>query len=79
MSDNKQAPDPTARLLTAWIALAFAVVGILGLTLVPGARVVWIVLLGFGILAVPQVIFWRDPTVKNAKSQGEDDRLNKRR
>ena len=80
MSDDKQlTPDGKTRLLTAWIALAFTVVGILGLTLAPGARFVWVLILIFGLVAVPQVIFWREPAREHADRRKEADRQSDRR
>jgi hypothetical protein len=39
-----------------WSAAAFLAVAVAGLVLAPGLRVLWVVLLVFGIAAVPQAL-----------------------
>jgi len=60
MSEQERtSPDARAKLIAAWTGAVLTVVAIVGLITVPGARLVWIVLLVFGIATIPQVLFWR--------------------
>ncbi len=57
-SDVRQPPlSPAAeRRAILWSAAAFLAVAVAGLTLAPGLRLLWVVLLVFGITAVPQAL-----------------------
>jgi hypothetical protein len=59
--DVRQPPlNPAAeRRAILWSAAAFLAVAVAGIVLAPGLRVLWIVLLVFGIAAVPQAL-WRN-------------------
>lgn len=48
--------DPKTKLIAAWTGAAFTVIAILGLIVAPGARLLWIVLLVFGVATIPQVL-----------------------
>jgi fatty acid desaturase len=52
-ADGARARDRNA---TLWTAVAFAAVALAGLLFFPGAWVVWITLLVFGVAAIPQAI-----------------------
>jgi hypothetical protein len=58
---ERERPNPDARvkLIAAWAGAALTVVAIVGFIAAPGARVVWIVLLVFGVATIPQVLLWR--------------------
>jgi hypothetical protein len=49
-----QGERDSRRLTILWAAAALALVGLIGLLLVPSARIVWIVLLVFALAAIPQ-------------------------
>jgi hypothetical protein len=57
-SEVKQPPlNPAAeRRAILWSAAAFLAVAVAGLLLAPGLRLLWVVLLVFGIAAVPQAL-----------------------
>lgn len=48
--------DARTKLIAAWVGVAFTVIAILGFLALPGARLVWIVLLIFGVATIPQVL-----------------------
>ena len=60
MSERKR-PSLVARerVIAAWTGVGLTIIAILGLLLAPGARLLWIVLLVFGIATIPQVLLWR--------------------
>lgn len=47
-----------SRVIVAWIGAAVTLVAVVGLIAAPAARVVWIVLLIFGIATIPQVLLF---------------------
>jgi cyanate permease len=50
-------PNPAAeRRAILWSAAAFLAVAVAGLLFAPGLRLLWVILLGFGIAAVPQAL-----------------------
>ena len=57
-SEVKQTPLNRAaeRRAILWSAAAFLAVAVAGLLFVPGLRLLWVVLLVFGIAAVPQAL-----------------------
>lgn len=57
-SDVRQPPlNPTVeRRAILWSAAAFLAVAVAGLLLAPGLRLLWVVLLIFGVAAVPQAL-----------------------
>jgi hypothetical protein len=57
-SEVQQAPlNPAAeRRAILWSATAFLAVAVAGLLFAPGLRLLWVVLLVFGIAAVPQAL-----------------------
>jgi hypothetical protein len=60
MSEQEHpSPDARAKLIAAWTGAVLTVVAVVGFITAPGARIVWIVLLVFGIATIPQVLFWR--------------------
>jgi Flp pilus assembly protein TadB len=60
MSEQRgPAPDAKTRVIAAWAGAGLAVIGVVGLVAAPGARLVWIVFLIFGVATIPQVLFWR--------------------
>jgi hypothetical protein len=46
--------NPSAMRATAWSGAGLAVVAVLGLLEAPGMKIVWIVMLVFSVLSVPQ-------------------------
>ncbi len=46
------------RVAVIWSGALFVLIGVVGLHWVPGLRVVWIVILIFGVATVPQVAVW---------------------
>jgi hypothetical protein len=57
-SDVKQPPlnHAAERRAILWSAAAFLAVAVAGLLFAPGLRLLWVVLLVFGIAAVPQAL-----------------------
>jgi len=59
VSEQSRPPlSPKGKLAVAWIGAGLTLVALLGLIVVPGIRLVWIVLLVFGVLAIPQVLLF---------------------
>ncbi len=58
----KQAPDDAAatRRTVLWVGVVLVAIAVIGFVLVPALRLVWWLLLVFGILAVPQALFRRE-------------------
>lgn len=58
MSEPQRDEQPTASLVTAtaWSAALFAAIAVVGLFALPSLKLIWIVLLVFAIVAVPQVL-----------------------
>lgn len=54
-----ETPSGREQAAVAWSGLAFIATALVGWCLLPQARLVWIVLLAFGIATVPQLLFWR--------------------
>lgn len=52
--DEARQEQASLRRAILWSAAAFLAVAVTGLLLLPGLRILWIVLLIFGIAAVPQ-------------------------
>lgn len=48
--------DARTKVIAAWAGVTLTAIAIGGLLLVPGARIVWIVLLVFGVATIPQVL-----------------------
>jgi hypothetical protein len=46
----------------AWAGVAFATLGVVGLIVVPGLPLVWVILIGFGAATVPRACleWWRE-------------------
>jgi hypothetical protein len=56
-SEVQQPPlNPAERRAILWSAAAFLAVAVAGLLFAPGLRLLWVVLLVFGIAAVPQAL-----------------------
>jgi hypothetical protein len=56
--------NPAERRAILWSATAFLAVAVAGLLIAPGLRLLWVVLLVFGVAAVPQALRrhrWRVP------------------
>jgi Flp pilus assembly protein TadB len=72
MSERKR-PSPVAReqVAAAWAGVTLTVIVILGLLAAPGARLLWIVLLVFGIATIPQVLLWRR-TARDKESRDKE-------
>jgi hypothetical protein len=51
---SQSALDASLVRTTAWVGVGFAAVGVIGLIVAPGAAILWVVLLVFAIMAVPQ-------------------------
>jgi hypothetical protein len=49
--------DAKTKLVAAWVGVAFTLISIIGLLALPGARLIWVVLLIFGVATIPQVLF----------------------
>ena len=59
MSQQPRPPlDPKTKLIAAWGGVILTLIATLGFIAAPGARLLWIVLLTFGILTIPQVLLW---------------------
>ena len=43
-----------------WVGVVLVAIAVIGFALVPALRVVWVLLLVFGLLAVPQAFFGRE-------------------
>lgn len=62
MSEQEQRnPDARVKVIAAWAGAVLTVIAIVGFIAAPGARIVWIVLLVFGVATIPQVLLWRNP------------------
>jgi hypothetical protein len=60
MSEQQESsPDAKTRLIAAWGGAGLTVIGVVGLIVAPGARLVWVVFLIFGVVTIPQVLLWR--------------------
>jgi fatty acid desaturase len=55
---NRQPPviDAKTKLIAAWVGVVFTLIAIIGFLALPAARLVWIVLLIFGVATIPQVV-----------------------
>jgi hypothetical protein len=55
-------PDTPAHRAIAWTGWAFAVIGLIGLVIVPHLALIWAFLIAFGLAALPRAVFewWRD-------------------
>jgi len=51
--------DARTKVVAAWAGVVLTAIAIGGFFAVPGARIVWIVLLVFGVATIPQVLLWR--------------------
>lgn len=60
--------DARERVVAPWAGAGLAVVAVLGLLVAPQARLLWVVLLAFGIATIPQVLVWRH----SSKERGVD-------
>jgi Flp pilus assembly protein TadB len=54
-----ETPSRREQAAVAWSGLAFVAAALVGWSLLPQARLVWIVLLVFGAATVPQLLVWR--------------------
>lgn len=72
MSERKP-PSRVAKpqLAAAWAGAGLTVIAILGLLAAPEARLLWIVLLVFGIATIPQVLLWRHSARGEERSDDE--------
>lgn len=60
MSEQERpSPDARVKLIAAWGGAALTLIAIVGFIAAPGARILWIVLLIFGVATIPQVLLWR--------------------
>lgn len=50
--------DARTKLIAAWAGATLTALAIGGLLLAPDARMVWVVLLVFGVATIPQVLLW---------------------
>jgi hypothetical protein len=70
MSQKKPlTPSGKAKLVAAWMGFAFTVVAVLGFVFSPGERLVWTVLLIWGLATIPQVLMWREPARKEVRER----------
>jgi hypothetical protein len=60
MSEQKRRDsDARVKLIAAWAGVAFTAFAVVGFIAAPGARIVWVVLLVFGVATIPQVLLRR--------------------
>jgi hypothetical protein len=67
---NQPSPDRRTQVAAAWAGVFLTVIGVLGLIAVPGVRLLWIVILIFGVATIPQVLLWRH---RDSGDAGQDD------
>ena len=54
--DRLAASDAPASRVVAWAGLAFAVVGVVGLGVLPRLFILWVALITFGVATIPRAL-----------------------
>ena len=73
-TDKRVHPDAQSQRVTGWAGAALVAIALAGLAIVPGLDIVWLLLLFFGVITVPQVLLWRRAERKSAEiSRGAED------
>jgi hypothetical protein len=74
-TDKGVHPDTQLQRVTGWAGAALVAIALAGLAIAPGLRIVWLLLLFFGVITVPQVLLWRRTERKSAEtSRGPPER-----